>query len=389
MRKLLVSILFLFSLTAYSQCLVKEVTVVLNKGNKYTNTTVVSLSIKALHAKEFKVSNHENFQAAAWRLYTKELPTWEIKDEEGDQTVYVRFKDEAGIESETFTASVYLDRMPPENPYVKINYDKDAYHGSASLVDLTLSASDADYMMLSNSETYYGAKWETYQPDYKAWSLAGESDGVKKVYAKFRDRTGNISGTAFGEITIDTKAPVRGTIFINNGQNATRDSTGKVQIALNAIGADEMMVSNSVTFEGAEWQPYKKTANWVLAKGEGMKTVFVKFRDKSGNQSQTITATILQDYTPPKNCNIAINNGAGETSDIDNIVRLNINAPDAKFMIISNSVNFARARWTAITKEIPKWTLLQGLGEKTVFIRFRDEIGNETGVYQATIMVKK
>ncbi len=56
--------------------------------------------------------------------------------------------------------------------------------------------------------------------------------------------------------------------------------------------ADEVMISNVPGFAGAEWKPYTLHKSWTLSEGDGVKTVYVKYRDATGYQV-TFTDDIL------------------------------------------------------------------------------------------------
>jgi hypothetical protein len=43
------------------------------------------------------------------------------------------------------------------------------------------------------------------------------------------------------------------------------------------------------------WEPFSPTANWSLPSGAGKKTVFVKVRDRAGNEA---TASAVVEYAP-------------------------------------------------------------------------------------------
>ncbi len=59
-----------------------------------------------------------------------------------------------------------------------------------------------------------------------------------------------------------------------------------------ASGVTEMMVSNYPDFRDASWEPYAESKAWKLAQSSGLATVYVKYRDDYGNESDVATATI-------------------------------------------------------------------------------------------------
>jgi len=101
------------------------------------------------------------------------------------------------------------------------------------------------------------------------------------------------------QIEIDTNAPT-GSIIINNG--ATYTTTVSVTLNLSASddlsGVSQMKFSNdNITY--TEPEPYSTTKSWTLQSGDGMKTVYVKFKDNAGNWSTAYTDTIFLDETNP------------------------------------------------------------------------------------------
>lgn len=59
-----------------------------------------------------------------------------------------------------------------------------------------------------------------------------------------------------------------------------------------------MKLSNDSLFTGAAWQRFETTVSWILSFGDGVKTVYAKFRDVDGNESpQVAKDTIILDTT--------------------------------------------------------------------------------------------
>jgi Mg-chelatase subunit ChlD len=72
--------------------------------------------------------------------------------------------------------------------------------------------------------------------------------------------------------------------LVLDADNLPRDDT--------ATGVTEMKVSNRADLSDASWEPYATTKNWTLAQQSGLATVFVRYRDGAGNESETYPATI-------------------------------------------------------------------------------------------------
>ncbi|TAN32622.1 hypothetical protein EPN28_03815 [Patescibacteria group bacterium] len=90
--------------------------------------------------------------------------------------------------------------------------------------------------------------------------------------------------------TSDTTPPTNTSVVIAGG--ATTTASASVTLTLAATGASHMMVSNVAAFTGAAWETYATSKSWTLASGAGVKTVYARFKDSSGNISTAVSDTI-------------------------------------------------------------------------------------------------
>ncbi|MCS6967974.1 MAG: hypothetical protein RMJ44_03910 [Cytophagales bacterium] len=366
---------------------VENVRLLLDGGNKYTQSHVVTLKIEAAGARQMKVSRFPNLDGAEWQEFKADYGAIHLGQEEGEKKVYVQLKDKYGNESPIIEGKIILDRTPPKNPKVTINAEGGFVNNPERIVSLEVHAEDAKYMMISNSSTFKESRWQGYRSHVPNWKLEA-GNGLRKVFVKFRDEAGNESGVASAEIMVDDIPPLDPRISINGDQRFTNDPQGKVTLSIFARGATEMKVSEKSDFSDAEWQPYKTTLDWKFSQEpQGERTVYVKFRDQAQNESTVASDNIIFDNTPPENCSLIINGGAKYAEDPDRFVELRLSAKGAVFMMISNYLNFAGARWEPFREVVPKWRLTEENGEKTIYVRFKDEYGNETGVVKASIIL--
>ncbi|MEI6420119.1 MAG: peptidoglycan-binding protein [bacterium] len=81
-------------------------------------------------------------------------------------------------------------------------------------------------------------------------------------------------------------------VSINNGANIANSQN--VTLNLSATNASLMMVSNLANFSDiTTWEAYGVSKPWVLTTGDGIKTVYVKFKSASGYESTSISDTIV------------------------------------------------------------------------------------------------
>jgi len=88
----------------------------------------------------------------------------------------------------------------------------------------------------------------------------------------------------------DTTPPSNTSVSISAGASTT--STLSVSLTLAATDATQMIISNDAGFAGASWETYATTKSWTLTSGDGVKTVYARFKDAAGNMSVATSDTI-------------------------------------------------------------------------------------------------
>ena len=338
-----------------------------------------------------KISNFIDFREAFWIPYTPRVYGWKLRptdNKDGKCTVYVKFKLRNGEYSEVITDDITLDTEKPTGTKVTIEAgEHKALSTADETVELKLEWNKARYVKLSNTPRFYRQRWQIATDVVPDWTLHGNLDGKRMVFAKFRDAAGNVSDVVHDEVHIDSQAPVRQAVVINNGNEVSTDSLGNVSLGVTAVGAFEMMLSNTKDFSDADWQKFQARINWKLPAGDGMHTVFAKFKDKAGNLTEVVSDDISVDATPPLEGNLIINEGDEVSRQIDGIIELSIKASDADMMLISNNKTFKGSRWQPYEELITDWRITGSNGKKRVYIKFRDEAGNVSTVHSDDIIL--
>ncbi|MHB8896586.1 MAG: right-handed parallel beta-helix repeat-containing protein, partial [Candidatus Geothermincolia bacterium] len=279
--------------------------IAIDSGAAATNSLDVTLNMTCLDNVsastdcEMLVSNYADFSGATWEpvpgtAFDKEWTL--LAGDDGDRTVYVKFRDEALNESETYDATIALVTQPPAGSVV---INGGAAYTRVSGVTLTITCTDAYYtpaqceMLVSNNADFSGATWQAYSGTLSWNLLAGQ--GNKTVYIMFRDPLGNESGAYSDSIKVDATAPT-GSVVINGGSTHTDVPDVKLTLAATdpycPVSGIEMQVSNYSDFEGASWAPLVTSLDWNLLPGRGTKTVYVRFRDLAGNVSGGFSSSI-------------------------------------------------------------------------------------------------
>ena len=399
-----------------------------DKGAKFTTNAMKKVALEiALQRGEpsrykMMVSNEPSFAGKAWEKFAPNK-AWELEGEDGLKTIFVKFQDPAGNESEAISTSITLDRTPPSNCKLTINEDAQYVTDKTLKVKLKIDAKDAKTMRISNSPSFTGNAFENYAPA-KDFNLAPPpvAEARKTVYAQFKDEAGNISETVIDTIRLDTKEPATGSVKIAIGPNIKNDmgklicnaKDKKITINIMSVGATKMSVvqdvmssapaptpaggkatspskasTSSVVKKVESVEPYATVKEITLDGEDGVKTIKIFFIDDAGNKTTTpATATIVLDRQGPNLGTLKIDDGKEYCINPHKKANLKIEAKGEPFqMMISNKPDFAGATWEGYVATKNQWTLEGEDGEKTVFIKFKDKADNESEIFSDKIML--
>jgi len=163
---------------------------------------------------------------------------------------------------------------------------------AAAAATLNVSASDVggsgvDKMSFKDDGGAW-SNWFNYAPSIP-WNFSG-APGTRKVWARFKDKVGNVSAEVFDTILFAPPAPT-GTVVINSGAAETNSTA----VALSLISSDHsgtgiavMRFSNDGS-AWSVWEPVLSSKAWVLTAGDGVKTVYVQYKDGLGYISDSIS----------------------------------------------------------------------------------------------------
>jgi|GEM_PF-1795737 Kelch motif. len=259
-----------------------------------------------------------------------------------------------------------------------------------------------------------GQTWEPWQrySESLEWKLS-PGDGPKTVYVRFKDYAGNVSAPVSRSIRLDSAAGNEYGLTINNGALFTNQITVELRLSAPAL-TPEMMISNDGGFAGATWEPYNSVRSWQITQYGSYvlpRTVYVRFRDASGKIFGPYQDDILLDVNAPSGSvtvlsalrtseQSATTPSADTAADYSVLlpfvtktgecpaagtvnVTLALSAEDdvsgVADMIISNSENFACAKWEPFSKT-KAWKVAAN-AETPIYVRFRDHAGNVSTVY--------
>lgn len=375
-------------------------TIVINDGDVWTNSTEVSLALTAddgggAGVAEMRFSNDE----VTWSPWVPFASThiWNLTDEDGLRSVYVQFRDAVQNTSISYVDTIQLDSTPPVGT-VEITGDVFIVDGQkySTVFDFTLEIEADDgsgigmgEMRFRNHDDDEWTPWEPYDTS-RPWTFSPE-DGYNEVLAQFRDLLMNTSSPTTDTVFIDNTPPT-GSVAIAGG--AAFVPSSEVILHVDATDGEFGVGVADMRFSGdgsnwTPWQPYEETVPWTLQPpGEGVRGVFVQFRDNFGNAQTTLDqfGTVIVDMSPPTG-SIAINGGAEWVNSLN--VLLTLTATDAGGGPIQYRLQNPGAPWTEwapLTAQLP-WQLSPADGPTTVTVQYRDSVNNLSALYYATVQV--
>ncbi len=181
----------------------------------------------------------------------------------------------------------------------------DVFSGDPKFVDPVLltpppylgdwrSQADSDAVDAGNNTHMYADRFDLDSDGNTTEPVSRDMDLMRRV----------VNGTVdLGPYEVqDTTAPT-GAIAISN--NATYATNPVVTLTLSAsdnLSAPaiiDMLVSNYADLSGGGWEDLAATKAWTLTAGDGSKTVYVRYRDATGNLSGIYSDAILLDSVKP------------------------------------------------------------------------------------------
>jgi len=311
--------------------------------------------------------------------------TWNGKDNNNsvliDGTYRIKVSDEAtGIqanESDT-TKTVVVDTTAPTGSSLEIASGDS--HTNSTLVSLTtiFATDSSDKKMRFKNAGGNWTDWEDFQSS-RDWTLT-TTDGSKTVYFQAKDVAGNIASSVSDGITLDRTKPSNVNITITGKGDTPSLYSNDESVSLSISAEDAtseieyMMISNTIAFTGRVWSEYNTSKEWSIS-GDGIKTVYIKVKDRAGMVSDVYSDNITLDTTAPTSLDISINSNQPYTNSTT--VTLTLSASDSYTMKMRfNNSGGSWSNWESFNQERTDWNLTSTTGTKTVYFQTKDLAGN-------------
>lgn len=371
----------------------------INNGEKFTKTSEVSVRIRPLemapHLVEFmQIGIDENLAGARWVPFSTEPVAVTLSPGDGEKFIYARLKDKTGNISPIEKTAIILDTAPPSGMRFSINNGARFTNDKYGKVYLQIEGNDAVAWQVSNTTDFTHAAWEALRD--KPWNLnVSGGDGEKTVYARFKDRAGNVTKAFPQSISLDTKPPGQGEVIINNNEKFTRSS--RVTLKVEAEGAHLVRIVDRSAAQNYEFSPDADgfmTIDWSFSRLQGRKVVRAYFMDAANNKTTApAEAEIIYDATKPAPPKLVIDNGSkytnSATGNVDLQVFLRENEPNLN-MTIAHDQSFSNAMSLKFAPDVEGFTVPSAEdGLKTIYLKLTDEAGNDAEIVSSSIVLDR
>ena len=199
----------------YSDTIILDVTppsgfIIMENNATYTNTTSVTLILSATDAISGVIQmrfSHDNITWSSWEPYSTS-GTWVLTMGDGTKTVYVQFKDGAGLISHSYFDTVILDTTPPAIIIISPSHD---YESRSSMLNVTWMGSD-EISGISHYEIRLdGGAWTNVGAN-TTYTFTQLADGSHIIDIRTVDKVGNIQQSTVS-FTVNT-SPLLGPSYI-------------------------------------------------------------------------------------------------------------------------------------------------------------------------------
>lgn len=162
------------------------------------------------------------------------------------------------------------------------------------------------YYRISENNSFSDTSWQSFQTSTVQFTLSS-GYSTKTIYVQLKNSTGTVLTTISNDSInyiepIAEVAPTLTSITINNGATTTSNTT--ISVGFNASGTiTEYILSESSDFSNSTWQTYTNPTSFILSSGDGLKTIYAKLRNSTGesssanNQITLDTSSVVDELT--------------------------------------------------------------------------------------------
>lgn len=217
------------------------------------------------------------------------------------------------------------------------------------------------------------------------------SDGTRVFNLKAQNTAGNWSDVASFEIWIDRGAPTIGQYSPANGVVVATDKP-VISISVtddkSGVNPDTIDITINKSSVIASYDASSQSVVYLpsIPLSEGDNVVSLEVKDFVGNKTNTVVWSFMVDTKPPTG-SIIINNEDAVTNSIYVALALlySDSTTEVTSMMLSNDGVFDNEQWEPARARKENWALPAISGTRKVYVKFKDNAGNESQIFSDTI----
>lgn len=348
--------------------------------NQYSNSALIFTGTCSANSSEVRLTGSSVAQTTCLNnSYSISVDTNSLS--EGQLNFTLSHTDPFGNSAPAVNVSLAKDTSGPSLLSLAINANNS--HTNSLNSTLSISASDASEMLISNSILCNTGNWEPMASS-KSWTLNTSND-INTVYAKFKDASGNESACISDSIihdniapTVAWSSPTEGAIINSLNQNSflvsgtCSENSRNVQIFRGSLVGSATCTNNA-------W-----STNLNLASlGQGTQVFSISHTDLANNLVDNIQRSFIKDSLGPSQISIVIDSGLTYTSSTN--VTIQLEATDASEMYLTTDASCnSGGSWETFTSS-KGFTLSAVNDENEIFVIFKDSNGNLSNCISSSI----
>ena len=377
-----------------------RVTVRVNFGSSTSGINKILLQGDIAQGATSQVTLTNEDRAAGY----KDITTFLTSDKDGTKTILAQVQDRANnissLVSDTIvldtTAAVITATLRKEDDSANLpGYVKSVDYG----VRIATEATDITHYKIWEGDTE-PSSWtaisnatEVPEVGYFIDNLKLSSgDGTKTIHVKVQDIAGNITENTALTVILDTVAPTvtltanKSVISAVNGYNSVTFTCGATDTNSSAGLTYTLKLGSSVIKSGAFASSVTVTQSEIeaISSGQGAKSFTLEVTDIAGNTGVSSAVVVTLDKTAPTGSITADTyyNSAG--------LSFTISGSDTGGAVLDKMMVYIDSEtgtWENYTSGAYKKTVSLSQGSHVVHVKFKDSVGNESTVYNASFTV--
>jgi hypothetical protein len=238
-----------------------------------------------------------------------------------------------------------------------------------------------------------GGDWSEWQEYGESWNVTmSGADGPRTVSLQVRDIVGNSGQILNDTIILDTHGPAEMSVRINGDANCTNSTSVTLNITASEPAPGSGLADMSLSPDGKSWgmwEPFQTSRTYSLLAVDGIKTVYLRVRDRAGNIGGPVSDGILLDTVAPVSLAITISNGNAFTTNLSVSVQVRASDPEPASGVGEMAFSEDDISWTqwAPYDAVAQYSFTPGDGIRILYLKVRDMALNEAGLANDTILV--